>query len=815
MTKRSLKLSIEGKQLAEEALAKKCLNKSKLAQDTQISESTINKFFQPHKIDKENFANICNALDLDIEKVIDLSKDIEDIFIEIRNKYKSYLINKYDLIKVLEMSYPIPLNQLYTNVNILEKITANQRKNIKELNSKAKNNIDRLRLSEKVVEKISGLDAVKKYNQLIILGKPGSGKTTFLKYITIQSISENFLNDFIPVFISLKDFAELENNLNLCQYITQLFTSNLCIKDSDINSLLALGKLLILLDGLDEIKEQNTKKVIKEIQYLFDKFPNNRFIITCRIAAKEYIFENFTEVEIADFDQKQIESFVTNWFRAKNLQLTKEFLKQLKINQPIQELASNPLLLTLLCLEFEESGDFPNERGELYKRAIDTLLRKWDSKRGIQRDIVYKQLSVQRKEILLTEIAFKTFKEENYLLKQSNLEKLITDYIQNLPDAQTDLETLRTDSQAVLKSIEAQHGLLVEQAKNIYSFSHLTFHEYFTAKYIVDHANTENIEDLVLKELVWHIFFKNWREVFLLTSEMITKADAMVLRMKYCLDLFASKSRVLQQLLAWANQKSQNISNSDYSPVAIRAFYICLAVGVYILDKSNYPFGMYWNIINISDLLETIEPKLGLNFYEGCASGFGLGHDKGCIDDENLALDFYLSHARCHFSLLGRIANENRETDVESITLNYEQDEEEVDQFMQKEHPLDDTNFYELAESLYSAIEISTNFNNEELKEKLLILNNKLPEGVYDKWDEYYKWYKNESANSGNQLKEINKQYRNLDYDWQFEDQEWGNLIAYCYGNKLLLDCLNKSYVSKEIREHIWNNLLIPFDEIS
>jgi predicted NACHT family NTPase len=64
------------------------------------------------------------------------------------------------------------------------------------------------------------------------------------------------------------------------------------------------------------------------------------------------------------------------------------------------------------------------------------------------------------------------------------VEQHIIDYIRNLPGAQEDEEALQLDSEAVLKSIEAQHGLLVERARGIYSFSHLTFQEYFTAKQI-------------------------------------------------------------------------------------------------------------------------------------------------------------------------------------------------------------------------------------------------------------------------------------------------------------------------------------------
>jgi predicted NACHT family NTPase len=72
----------------------------------------------------------------------------------------------------------------------------------------------------------------------------------------------------------------------------------------------------------------------------------------------------------------------------------------------------------------------------------------------------------------------------------------------------------------VLKSIEAQHGLLVERARGIYSFSHLTFQEYFTARYFVESSDPQALENLSS-----HITEKRWREVFLLTTEMLPNAE--------------------------------------------------------------------------------------------------------------------------------------------------------------------------------------------------------------------------------------------------------------------------------------------------
>jgi predicted NACHT family NTPase len=148
---------------------------------------------------------------------------------------------------------------------------------------------------------------------------------------------------------------------------------------------------------------------LQQILEISDQFHTNQFVITCRIAAKEYTFERFTEVEVADFDEVQIAIFAQNWFRLNDPVKGESFIQKLKENKPIQELATNPLLLTLLCLVFGEAGNFPVNRSELYKEGLDVLLKKWDAKRNIERDQVYKNLSLQRKEDLLSQIALTTF----------------------------------------------------------------------------------------------------------------------------------------------------------------------------------------------------------------------------------------------------------------------------------------------------------------------------------------------------------------------------------------------------------------------
>ncbi|QDL11986.1 transcriptional regulator [Brasilonema octagenarum UFV-E1] len=430
--------------------------------------------------------------------VSDNDNDIDTLVQQIRKQVKPNVKERCGTMRVLDMTQPIKLTGergIYTSVNILEKITGRRRQEIAELLQNCDvENFDRFGLNPVTEKRVPGLEAVQRYSKLMVLGKPGAGKTTFLKYLAMQCIQGQFQANRVPLFITLKDFAEASKQPDVLEYIAQQLS--VCgVSDTNLKTekLLRQGKALILLDGLDEVREEDTKRVLKQILEISDQFHTNQFVITCRIASKEYTFERFTEVEVADFDEEQIATFAQNWFRLSDQVKGKSLIQKLKENKPIQELATNPLLLTLLCLVFGEAGNFPVNRSELYKEGLDVLLKKWDAKPNIERDQVYKNLSLHRKEDLLSQIALTTFEQKDYFFKQKTVEAYIADFIRNLRDARTEPKELELDSEAVLKSIEGQHGLLVERAKGIYSFSHLTFQEYFTAREIVANSAGNSI----------------------------------------------------------------------------------------------------------------------------------------------------------------------------------------------------------------------------------------------------------------------------------------------------------------------------------
>ncbi|MCP2727492.1 NACHT domain-containing protein [Limnofasciculus baicalensis] len=708
---------------------------------------------------------------------------IDSLVQNLREKVSPLIRQRCGTMRVLDMTQPIGLGDIYTKVKILQKITGRRRLDIADLLKRfdlESQNFDHLGLCSITTERLSGIRAVKSYPKLMVLGKPGSGKTTFLKYLAIQCSLGNLLNNRVPIFMTIRDFAQATNQPTCSEFITDLL-SNYGVITNQINHILTEGKALILLDGLDEVREEDAMRVITEIRNFSERYHTNQFVITCRIAANDYTFEQFTEVEVADFNNEQIKTFVTKWFDLKSNsevrfqeatiaptlesvspRMTEEaerFIQQLQANPPIKELATNPLLLTLLCLEFEDSGDFPADRAELYKRGITTLLVKWDAKRGIVRDRVYSKLSVQRKQDLLSQIALTTFERKDYLFKQQLVERYIAEYICNLPDANTDPEALQLDSEAVLKSIEAQHGLLVERARSIYSFSHLTFHEYFTARKIVTSSEPQAMETS-LQSLVSHITEKSWREVFLLTVGMLPSTDYLLQLMKQQIDGLVANSQTLQELLRWVREKSLSVK-VPYKPAAVRAFYFELACHSYLWKSSTFYID--------ADLMSALDNHLFTLMMLGNSRTLDIG------------VDAFLS-------------------------LTYERS-----QILHLEYT---SSIYAFKGAFLLSCDRALTIDSS-LGESLQHLKQQLPNLDENEW-RFKEWWKFNGFRWTQQLSAVMISHRNIGHNWQFNPQEKELLRQYYDANKLLVDCLNSDcYVSREVRQEIEDTLLLPIAEIN
>ena len=285
-------------------------------------------------------------------------------------------------------------------------------------------------------------------------------------------------------------------------------------------------------------------------------------------------FRRFKDVAMAAFEDEQIEQFIKNWFQKERDAETNtaercwELLNS-KDYQAAKELAQTPLLLTLLCVVYDEFQDFPKKRHALYGEALDVLLRKWASEKRIQRNPIYQELSAELELDMLAEIAYTSFADDQLFFAKDRLVQQIREFLVENLNAPNHL-----DAETVLREIEVQQGILVERARDAYSFSHLTFQEYLTAKCIVDN---QKIDRLVHD----HVTEQHWREVFLLVAGLAPGkrgADDLLVAMEEQAQTYLASDK-LKTIIAWATQVTDNSPGEARAPAKrVAAIFLALAL---------------------------------------------------------------------------------------------------------------------------------------------------------------------------------------------------------------------------------------------
>ena len=211
MAKPSLKASPKGLQQAHEVFTKRGFTQDSLANQLGCNRSVIGKFFNGDKVWEKYFTAICETLGINYQEIVDgyVPDSVQNLIEKVRTQVRELTQELCGTIRVLVMTQPIELSQIYTDVNILEKLTALRRKTVEQLLQEyGYEDFDRFGLGKVVEERVLGVKAVEKYKKLVVLGKPGAGKTTFLRYLAILCNQGKFQANLVPIFISLKYFAE-------------------------------------------------------------------------------------------------------------------------------------------------------------------------------------------------------------------------------------------------------------------------------------------------------------------------------------------------------------------------------------------------------------------------------------------------------------------------------------------------------------------------------------------------------------------------------------------------------------------------------
>lgn len=353
--------------------------------------------------------------------------------------------------------------------------------------------------------------AISKFPHLVILGLPGAGKTTLLEHvvaISSKSSRKNPMGSFMPLYIPLRS-CKLDGR----SLIDELIDPSTGIISADLLKAypkgffeykLEGGRCILLFDGMDEvIDEARHVAAARLIDTCSALYPKSKILVTSRVAGwRSLLRANIPCFIIRSLSTKEIERMVKLWYNAvitapcyTHLQKPNEdalerareqasqqayaILTVLRGNSRLLDIATTPLMLSLMCLVYYQRHDLPEKRLELYEECTRVLLSDWDTQdKHLTAGVA---LTLELKINLLKQLASALFENANTDISEKDLVSFLSTFTSSMGvSAQPSL---------ILRNIEERSGLLCEKAIKRYGFTHLTFQEYFTALGLLDQAD--------------------------------------------------------------------------------------------------------------------------------------------------------------------------------------------------------------------------------------------------------------------------------------------------------------------------------------
>lgn len=408
---------------------------------------------------------------------------------------------------------------------------------------------------------IAATEAAAALPRLVILGRPGGGKSTLVNHIVTQLARRRrgeeadlpfWPDDYtpLPVLIVLRDFdkwlteEQCEGAVgDLWDYLEKKLLPRWGCAHAfpGFSAALRSQQSIIFFDGLDELRQAETRRDI--IRGVVEKFAEMEEQCQVVVTSRPYAYEDsewqlpddqFVVVRLASFEAEQIEAFNEAWYTKviKNRRNWSEAecrreaaqLSRTILNRPhLYRLAQSPLLLTLIAQvhSHDSHSTLPNNRAALYEKMVDLLLDRWEKRlqdetpaHGEKAELSGLDVPLEEMRNLLAKLAYEGHEKQGKSSNQADSDTSAEISYRELRMALAErFNKTPKETEPIIAYIQHRAGLLRDKGNGVFDFPHRTYQEYLAARHLLNQSDgLEQLCQKVKEQPDW------WREVFLLSA---------------------------------------------------------------------------------------------------------------------------------------------------------------------------------------------------------------------------------------------------------------------------------------------------------
>ncbi|MEU1226883.1 NACHT domain-containing protein [Streptomyces sp. NPDC005828] len=376
-----------------------------------------------------------------------------------------------------------------------------------------------------------------RHDKVLLRGTAGSGKTTLIQWLAVSAAREDladgmtYLRDRIPFVLPLRSLTRHGERLPAPDRFLSAVDCPLSPPDGWADRVLAAGRGLVLVDGIDEIPEAERDRARRWLRDLLDAYDGNRWLVTSRPTAVRDDWlapDGFAELTLAPMSSAEVATFVRRWHRAAGPDAApyeQPLLDALRTTADVAQLATNPLMCGLICaLHHGRRGFLPRGRKALYDAALAMLLSRRDRERDMGTPYGI-DLGETPQIQLIQRIAYWLTLNGRTTMDRAHAQDVVREAVPAITEA------AGCDPALVFTHLLHRSGLLREPTADTVDFVHRTFQDYLAAKALVDrwdigvlvrHAADDQWED-VIRMAVGHARPRECAEIF---DELLKAADA-------------------------------------------------------------------------------------------------------------------------------------------------------------------------------------------------------------------------------------------------------------------------------------------------